>query len=410
MIQLRQTSISALMITGATVVASLGNFVFHGLVARAGGPGAYGSIGALLTLGTVSTFLVTGFQYAIARQVVVAGVRPSDWVRVGIHALWPALLVIPGLALAAPLVAVFLRLSGPGLVLLAVANVLFVSAAALPMGVLVGLGRFGTIAVLIALVMVLRVGSAFLLLQFVDPRTSALLASVIASAGLVLVSTLIAVGGEAAEAGTTQERIAPAGLAAEGAVSVAIVSMVWLTWLLPVAFARHNLSGVDSGRIAALQLVAGGLLFLTAPVATVFYPRIVANRDRATFAGGLLATALICFTAVAFMTIFGSTVARMVFGSNFVSGAVVSASTTVSASAVALVTYVLWSFRGMGIHTRVLFVLAIMAVVIEVILGTYAGTTPVLVTIGPAAGLGATTAVGLALWFIREHQTMRAIG
>ncbi len=394
---------AAVLLVAATLFSACGNVVFHGIVARVGGVDNYGAIGSLLTLITVATFLLAGVQYAVARVVTVTGstaIRPA----LALRALWPGL-VITGILLAASVpMSGYLRL--PTVVPVDVAALAFAGTLVycVPAGVLVATQRWVALATLLAVQMPLRIAFLLLFRLGLAAPTAALMASLATVASAALVGWLLARHG-AEHAGrppstrADTHRLAEKGLAAEGIIGTLLSVPIFAVWLLPTAFARHNLPSGAAGSFASAQFLASGVLLVTSPVATAFFPHIAARGDRGTIARGGLITCALGLAGTAVLAVGGGLVQRIVFGAAFGAGAELLAAVGISATAVALAVYGLWISRATG-RLEVAFACGtLVAILVELSMGW--STSALLIAFSPAI---ATAAGGAVFFLVRSFE------
>lgn len=394
--ELRQVAGASLLLVGAGGVAGLLNLLFNVVVARQGGASDYGAIGPLLTLVTVVGLIATGFQYGIARQAAVS-------LRGPVHLLGPAFRSVLPWAAAATLLAVlswplsgFLRLHSPVPVLLVAALATLSVLGAAVSGLLVGFRRFKVIGALGVGAAVLRLGLGFLVGHGSGTVTLSLIASLAAVAASflagLLVLTITARSFKASPsrsaADTAKERSGRAGI-----VGALIAGALWTTWGLPVLFARHTLDAGLAGDFAASQLLAGALIWGTAPIVTAFFPTIARHRTRRTFLYGELATLLIALLGSVGLTALGPLMVGHLYGPGFTGSRSVLVMLAISATATACATFAAWAAMAGSIHLGGVLASLGVAVASEVLWDALVARGPITLALAPMAALciGATT-------------------
>lgn len=330
------------------------NLVFNVVVAREAGVSDYGAIGSLLTMVTVVGLLATGFQFGIARHAAVTATPPA-------RLLWPTLWsILPWTggalvlgALSWPL-ASFLRLHSvlPILVVAALAGLSIPGAAV--SGLLVGLRHFRAIAAL-------GVGSALVRLALgflVGHGQGAVILSLVASLAAVattfvggLVFLVVVLGGARALTSVPKgvRKSGPAGR--PGVTGSLIAAALWAAWGLPVLFARHVLSSAAAGDFAATQLVAGALVWGTAPIVTAFFPTLARHRSGSAVIAGELATAGTALLGAAVLTFIGPPLLARLYGAGFGESRSLIAALTISATTTTCASFAAWA--GLATTTRV---------------------------------------------------------
>ncbi len=336
---------------GALLVAAGGisgvfNLLFNVVIARRGGAANYGAIGSLLTVVTVLGIVATGLQYGIARQAALSSRTSRQLAGPGLRSLLPwagGALVLGTLLL--PLSG-FLRLSSLAPVFLIVAVAVVSVFGAAVSGLLVGFQRFRIIATLGVGAAMLRLGMGFLVSRGPAAVTVALTISVVGLVASFLAGLLFLTLGK--RAGTTRA-ISSGVVEAEGAggtvglLGAVIAGALWTIWGLPVLFARHLLHPAAAGDFAAAQLLAGSLIWGTAPLVTAYFPTIVRLRTRSAFLHGEVATLILALVGAAVICVTGPVLVERLYGTSFLIPRPVLAVLTISASATACATFAAWS-------------------------------------------------------------------
>jgi O-antigen/teichoic acid export membrane protein len=336
----------------AGLATGLGNLIFNVLVAREGGAVNYGVLGPLLTLTTISGFLATGSQYAVARLVAIGAEGTRHLIRLAFRGVSPWLVLSALLLVLAVPVTAYMHLTSTVPVvltaLLAGATVL----GAAPTGLLVGASRFRAVAAIMFGSVVLRLCLGILLGHGSGTVDGALLASLIpivvaAGAALMVARRVfrqppVAVATIASAAAVSAETAPGSGLLTTGIAGAMIAGSLWALWTLPVLSARHQLTPTQAGQFAAVQLLAGGILFACAPLVTAFYPTLARGRDRQAVVVGLLGTCGVGGLGAAGLGIVGPALMPRLYGSQFHPSAALLFCLGMSAAATAIGTYLCW--------------------------------------------------------------------
>jgi len=121
-----------------------------------------------------------------------------------------------------------------------------------------------------------------------------------------------------------------------------IAGCLWALWTLPVLSARHLLAPSQAGQFAAVQLLAGGILFASAPLVTAFYPTLARGHDRQAVVVGLLGTCGVAGLGAAALGIVGPALVPRLYGSQFHPSAALLICLGISAAATAVGTFLCW--------------------------------------------------------------------
>lgn len=379
------------MLSAVGVAAGAGNLGFNVLMARLAGAEAYGSIGALLAVSTVAAFLAIGLQYAVARRVAIGTAHPAELLRLPRRtaAVWLA-----GMAVLAALTfpgAAYLHLEGTGSALLTVVLVGVATAGALPLGVAIGLRLFGWIAALQLVGVAARLAGGVAFTHLVNAIDAALAATIAASAiptvglALVVLRRRGPAPVAARAAGSNGDRVS-----VETTLGAMVSAGLWALWSLPLLFARHGLSATGAGDFAAVQILCSSILFISAPIISVFYPLVARTRDRGMIQLGLAVTATLSAAGIAGLSLLGPSLVGHVYGGRYAGSGSLFLALATSAAAVALVTYGFWMLRalngpwaslGLGMGAALLLVVGVGSVG-----ATEAGVDGLAPAFGTAAG------------------------
>jgi len=351
------------------------NFVFNVMVARNGGVSSYGGIAALLSMVTIAGFVASGVQYAMARRAATWDGPPRALLAASLGLMWPWLAVVVALFASVPALSAYLGVPDAATVLV-VTQFVALLAAAMPGGVLIGRRRFALIAGLSVIGVALRLCGGALLARVMDATTAALVASFVPAllSVAVFLSIALRMGSVAAEAGAVDASAEDmsAGFATESATGAISSAALWSLWAMPLIFARHLLDAGSSGRFAAAQVLASGVLFVTAPVAMAFYPTIARHRQRRTVVVGAVATLGLAGVASLGMAVLGPWLMRHVYGPHFVVGARALLEFGASAATVSLATYAVWTARALRRRIAPVSVMVGLAAAAELLVGVAA--------------------------------------
>lgn len=402
-VELRRAVSAAALLTGVTAVNSVGNLLVHVLVARASGVDNYGAVGTLLSLGIIASTVAAGIQYAVTRRSSLSPAPSASLLLDGYIAASPWLVILALTAVFSPIVASFLHLLTPVAVLLALAYCGALIMYAVAAGVLIGRRRIQLFAILTASTTALRLAFGFLLGWGSTDGVGPLASSALAVATATLVAVVLGVripipaGVVASSMKSIQTRV---GLAAEGATGAILSSLLWASWTVPLLFARHFLSAGPAGDFASAQLILGSILFLTAGLATGFYPTIVRSQ-RVRFAViGLAATIVVAALAALAAVLIGPLFLKNVYGRGFIVSPSLFLALGLSVTTVAGATYALWMLQALHRCVTAFAAGVTAALVVEIVLGQMWHGTPVALGLGPAAGcaFGALVGLGTAGW------------
>ena len=374
--------------TGATLVVGLGNFAFNIVVARQGGPAAYGAVAPLLAVAAVSTVLMTATTFAVARMVVASNADPRRALRGSVRAVIPWLVLSAVLLVFAQPLAAYLHLSGPELVVFAVLFGATSICGGAPVGVLLGMRRYGLVAALMLTVPAARLLAFEVLLSLrLSVATATLIASVLAACVCLAAGVAVVV---AMPVGiTTVNSRETASLARESVTGALLAGCLWVIWAIPVLAARHVLTPSMAGDFAAVQLVATGVVYLASPVVTVFYPLIAHEASSSSARRGFAVTAVIALVAGLGLILIGPGVSRHVYGSSFASPRLLFGPLAASAAAVAIATYGFWAARAAKRFTKVAAATVACSMVAELAAAEIAGRDVLALAAVPVEGFAA---------------------
>ncbi|MGC2207430.1 MAG: hypothetical protein WA724_06180 [Candidatus Dormiibacterota bacterium] len=367
-VEVREAASAGVLLVLAGAVTGILNLLFNVVVARGGGVSAYGAIGTLLMLGTVAGLLATGLGYGVARVAALEPKPVGELVRMAFRAVLPWATLTLFLALLAVPIAAFLHLSSPLPVLIVTALAAVSVAGAAVSGLLIGLRRFRVIAGLGISFAVLRVGLGLLIGRGGGAVDGSIVASLVPVLGSMLVGLafLLLWRRSTDEARVPKLPPAPVGVGHTGFIGALIAGSAWAIWGLPVLFARHALTAVGAGDFAASQLLAGGIIWLTAPLVTAFYPTIVRHRHGSPITIGGLSTLGIALVGLGAVTVVGPVLIGKLYGSHFSGSRGLLLVLAMSAAATACATFVCWAALARRQAVRLTLAFLGLAILLEV--------------------------------------------
>lgn len=361
---------AAFLLSTVGVITGVGNLGFNVIIARFGGDEAYGSVGALLSVSTLAGFLAVGLQYAVARRVATGTLsRPVGLVRLSSASAASGGVTLVGLLVLAGVLTSYLHLKTPVPALLTMLIVVIVIVTSLPLGMAIGLRLFGGIAAVQVLSVCVRLVGAFAGSRIADATVTALAATAVS--GVVLAGGLTLIVRRSPEWQRMESASRPAGqLAIDGLLGALASSALWSFWSLPLIFARHGLTGQQAGSFAAAQILCSSILFLAAPIVSVFYPMFARSLDVRLAWLGLAATLFLCTAGLVYLSLFGPDLMRRVYGTGYSGSRGVFTILSVSAGSLALLTYGFWMLRAVSGSWRSPGVSLLVGLVVVVTIGS----------------------------------------
>lgn len=384
----------------------LGNLAFHTLVARNSTVATYGVTSLFLSFGILAGVLSSGFQYATARHVVHGGTTlHAEWRKV---VPWLGLLVPLGaLVVAYPSVGDFVHVHDPAALALTVAYLAVTIAQAVPFGLLTGGRHFRSLAAVVFIGVTIRLILFPLLAEGHQTTVTALLSSDLSTLGATVVALVLVVRLGPAHVpahlapGVADGRgeAATARYGTEGIAGAVLGTGLWSAWILSFVFARHYLGATEAGLFSVAHVAAGAILFMAAPIATAYMPSVASSRRSSRpVVVGLAFTAVICAGAVIGLAFLGRPIVSLLYGGAYPPPTSLLAAQGISASLVALATFLLWSSRSQQVrllvHRRVFYVAVPLALVLEVVLGSMWHGGTVALALGPGIAVLAGMAGG----------------
>ncbi len=297
----------ALIVSVASLASNASSYVFTVVAARLLVPSSFGELSALMAVLVVGIVPAMSVQTGVALHVAKGrrDIRPA----VGVGALLGAAVGVLALAGAPVLVELLhLRGAGPALVL-PVALLAFPVLGALS-GVLQGRQRFGTLAVVMGLDTVLRIGGAIVGLLIGRSPTAALVGL---ATGILLATSAAFVLCQRPWP-TRPSNVLLRGVAHAGYATVGLVVLL----NLDVILARNVLPAHGSGVYAVGLVFTKAAYWLPQAVAVVVLPRLAdqANR-RAVLRAGVLAVVAIDAPVVLVAALFGPELLPIVGGAGY---------------------------------------------------------------------------------------------
>ncbi|HVD04247.1 MAG TPA: hypothetical protein VNF75_08985 [Candidatus Dormibacteraeota bacterium] len=387
--EVKQAAGAGVLLVVAGGVAGILNLLFNVVVARGGGVGAYGAIGPLLMLGTVAGLLATGLGFGVARAAALAPKSPQHLVQMAFRAVLPWVLPTLILAVLAVPIARFLHLSSPIPVLIVTLLAAVSVGGAAVSGLLIGLRRFRVIASLMIGSAILRLGLGFLLGRGGGAVDGSILASIIPVLGSMLLGlTILLLWRRSSDGAEGADRPGePEGGGHTGFVGALIAGGLWTVWGVPVLIARHALGSTGAGDFAASQLLAGGIIWVTAPVVTAFYPTIVRHRNTSPIVIGAIGTLGIALLGLVALTTVGPVLIERIYGGHFSGSRGLLLVLAMSASATACATFACWAALARKRAMRLTLAFLGLALLLEVAWDGLVGNTETILAAGPLLAL-----------------------
>ncbi|HUY24860.1 MAG TPA: hypothetical protein VMV09_06105, partial [Candidatus Saccharimonadales bacterium] len=344
--------------------------------------------------------------YGVARVAALNPQPAPALLRMAFRAVLPWVAPTLILALLAWPIAGFLRLSSPLPVLIVTLLAAVMVAGAAVSGLLIGLRRFRVIAGLGVAFAVLRLGLGF----FVGHGGAAVDGSILASVAPVVGSLLLGLAillysrrpsGLADVAGRLSK---PDGIHRTGIVGALIAGGLWTIWGVPLLFSRHALSPVAAGDFAASQLLAGGIIWVTSPLVTAFYPTIVRHRHRSPILIGALGTLGVALVGLLILTAVGPLLIEKLYGGHFSGSRGLFLVLAVSATATACATFACWAALARRRAMRLMLALLGSALLLELGWDGLIGHTGTVLAAGPVLALTLSGGVVGAIAFISRRR------
>jgi hypothetical protein len=404
--EVRQAAYAGVLLVAAGGVTGVLNLLFNVVVARGGGVSAYGAIGPLLMLGTVAGLLATGLQYGVARVAVLAPKPAPDLVRMAFRSVLPWVLPTLILALLAWPIAGFLHLSSPLPVLVVILLAAVSVAGAAVAGLLIGLRRFRVIAGLGVGFAVLRLGLGFLVGHGGAAVDGSVLVSVVPVLGSLLLGLVILlfVRKPTDPADVAPPGVDSGGIQSTGFVGALIAAGLWIIWGVPLLFSRHALNSVAAGDFAASQLLAGGIIWGTAPLVTAFYPTIVRHRHGSPILIGALGTLGVALVGLLILTAVGPLLTTKLYGGHFSGSRGMFLVLGVSAAATACATFACWAALARRRAMRLTPAILGLALLLELGWDGLLGHSGIVLAAGPVLALTVSGGVVAAVTLISRRR------
>lgn len=271
-------------------VSSALSFAVHALASRQLSVADYGALAAVLAMMTAAAVPVGAVQTALTRSA--AEILPRGECPSGRSALWdvvPVSLVVVAFGGAfAPMTANFLNLSSSIPIVLGGSWVAVVLIGSVGKALLIADSSHRPIAHAIAHGSVIRLGAAALLSPIFGVA-GGIGAAVIGDIAASLIYLFTAARRGMLSKSGVQVRIEwpDAGRALSAQLSL------WLFASLAVVIGRRTLTGPESGSFAAMSTAAVACLFLPQAVATIIFPRFVADGSRRLLLGATVLAGMV---------------------------------------------------------------------------------------------------------------------
>lgn len=294
---------SAVLVASTLAIGSV-NFAFGLLVARIGGEATWSAASPLLAAGTAGSFAGLGIEYAVTRSIMRGESQRAVLRRLVPLSVLLLALLGASVVVAAP-VANFLHLGETAAVPLCVgifdASVLM----AVPSGFLVGAKRIGLLAVIGVSSALLRIALLWVVPGQLVERS--LLATVIS---LIVGSLAMLLVPHRGGTEVSKEADGFGSIAFSG--SLARIAL-WVTIVAPVVVARHFLPLRAAGELATVTFIASSIMYTAAPVATAFFPVMLADKNRRHVRNGLLVSLGLVLLGTAVVVPVGPAMLRLLY-------------------------------------------------------------------------------------------------
>jgi O-antigen/teichoic acid export membrane protein len=307
-------TLGAAALAAAVGASSIFNFAFHGLASRSLTLDDYGALAAVLALMTAAAVPIGAAQTALTRSaahIISTGNRPSGR-RLLIQSL-PLAIAIVGLAtLCAPVLAAGLHLTNTTPLLVTGLWLGIVSIEAIPRALLIADDGNQSVAYALLAGAGLRLVSVTTLAHLIG-LTGAVTASIVGElASLAIVTAASSRRGLFASQ-HEQVRITwpDAGRALSAQVSL------WLLAATAVLIGRRTLAPGDGGTYAAMATLAGACVFLPQAVATITFPRFVADGSLRLLFRATGVAAVVGVVCAAVLSADPVTLFRLMFGPDY---------------------------------------------------------------------------------------------
>lgn len=313
----------------ASMVVNASNFGFHMVMSRMLGPSTYGALGSLLGLINVATLAIGALQ-AVVVQAVASHHRhdaaPASLVLRGTmaKASWAGAACFAVFVAVSPVLKGYLHLSSAAPVIELGLYLALGLVTLLPMGVLMGRLRFTTVAVATLAGAVVRMTAGPLLVAAGTGLAGAVGASVLS--GLVTLALLCWPLRSELGAGQSGESL----VVHPGTALLGVLALSGMSAFTGVDtfLARHYLSASASGYYTAAATAARVALFMPGAVASLAFPRFVADRGsspeaRKLLLHALLTTAFLAGAAAVVIGVVPHLVLDLLFGPRYYPGTTV---------------------------------------------------------------------------------------
>jgi glycosyltransferase involved in cell wall biosynthesis/O-antigen/teichoic acid export membrane protein len=263
----------------AVAIMNASNYAFHVMVSRSLGPGEYGALSSLLAVLLVLSVPLNTLQTTVAKRTaeLQGDGRALEIPSLSIAAvrlLGPlALAVCGGLALFAPVVGAFLRVSLMSVALLGVFAFVSIVLAA-PLGALQGLLRFRAMAIVMLGGVAIRLVGGFLFVEAGWGMEGALLATTLGPAVSLVLAQRVFLRRRSSD-GHLPGSWSVTLLRGQFRETLLGLGAFWVLAGLDVVLARHYLGPEQAGFYACAAIIARALLFLPGAISTIGFPWFV---------------------------------------------------------------------------------------------------------------------------------------
>jgi glycosyltransferase involved in cell wall biosynthesis/O-antigen/teichoic acid export membrane protein len=333
----------------ASIVANVGNLVFHIVMSRMLGPSNYGALGSLLGLVTIVSLAVAATQAAVI-QAVAQRRGPNSGTHDDLNLLTPiagtgvaAVVAALGIVAAAAPVTSFLHISSRAPAILFSAFIAITILTLVPQGVLLGRLSFRAVAAALIAGAAVRLAAGVALVGAGGGLNGAVVATILGGAATLLLlvwplrrEIALSKKGHPLHIGFAAAMLATVAL-------VGVSSLVGVDSFL----ARHFLSRAASGYYVAAATAGRIALFLPGAIALVAFPKFAAARGDAAESRRLLAHALGAVGILSGVTAVVTLAARhlviaVLFGQRYEAASSIVGILAVSAAAIGLITVLVY--------------------------------------------------------------------
>ena len=290
-------------------------FVTNAVVARLLSQSDFGAVGSILALAALLAIPLGSVSSAVTRQVVVTSPGAIRvWKFVGGTALCAGLMILVFFALV-PLLDPLLHVSGNASVLLLGLYLGAILVESVPRGVLLGERRYLTVALLIPLGALAKLGLSAVW-SALEPSVASPLGGIALGEALTALSLLVGLR-VLGNPGARNQRLQISD------VGLSIAGFTGLLSLMSVdtIAARYFLTGAQSGDYAVASGLGSAAYFVAAAASTAIFPDLasgVSAKERRSFVVGLAEVTALALVAAALLDLLAGPVIHIVYGGRYI--------------------------------------------------------------------------------------------